>query len=176
MRIAENGSGGGGNDDSDSNTEEEEEAPEHYQPISVVDHEDGDEASEDDEDHQQHTTTGVPGFHPLPNGYLHRQGAEHGVSAEDDEDEGEEEEEENMREASESDEVAIRRAFREDENRRNAPLGPENAGRVREAMRRVSFPEWAPEWARDIPEDRWIDQLRQLRLPPPPPSPSSMPN
>lgn len=149
--------------------------PEHYQPISSVDHEDGDEGSSD-EDHQHILT---PEFHHhLPNGYMRHRGAEHGISVlepgrDGTEEEEEEEEEDNMREASESD-VAIRRAFREDEDRRNAPLAPENAVRVREAMRGVSFPGWAPEWAHHIPEDRWIDQLRRLRLPPS--APNSMPN
>ncbi|OMP02405.1 hypothetical protein COLO4_11142 [Corchorus olitorius] len=74
----------------------------------------------------------------------------------------EEEEEERMREASDT---AIRRAFREDESRRSAPLTPENAMRVREAMRGVSFAGLAPDWVGQVPEDRWIDQLRRLREP-----------
>ncbi|PPD66692.1 hypothetical protein GOBAR_DD36426 [Gossypium barbadense] len=57
------------------------------------------------------------------------------------------------------------RAFREDERRRNAPLTAENAMRVREAMRGVAFAGLTPDWANQIPEDRWIDQLRRLRQP-----------
>lgn len=147
--------------DSDTNPDE---APEYYQPISAVgDDDDGDVNS--DEEHSHH-------FHQLPNGYCSHQ-AENGMSSldlNDDVDqmsseEDEEEEEERMREASE---WAIRRAFSEDENRRNAPLSAENATRVREAMRGVSFGGVVPDWAAQVPEDRWIDQLRRLRQPPNP--------
>lgn len=75
----------------------------------------------------------------------------------------EDEDEERMREASDS---AIRMAFREDETRRNAPLSPENAMRIMEAMRGVSFGGVAPDWTRIVSEDRWIDQLRRLRQTP----------
>ncbi|CAL9213998.1 unnamed protein product [Arabidopsis halleri] len=57
----------------------------------------------------------------------------------------------------------IRRAFEEDERRRRSPLVAENAVRVMEAMRAISFPGTAPDWASDVNEDRWIDQLRRLR-------------
>lgn len=73
-----------------------------------------------------------------------------------------------MREVSDT---AIRRAFREDESRRNAPLTAENAMRVREAMRGVSFAGLAPDWAHQVPEDQWIDRLRRLRQPQPQPAP-----
>ena len=69
---------------------------------------------------------------------------EQNCSSEDEE----EEEEERMIEASES---AIRRAFSEDENRRNAPLSAENAVRVMEAMRGVSFGGTVPAWAAQFP-------------------------
>ncbi|PPR90513.1 hypothetical protein GOBAR_AA30169 [Gossypium barbadense] len=62
-------------------------------------------------------------------------------------------------------ENGISRAFREEERRRNAPLTAENAMRVREAMRGVAFAGLTPDWANQIPEDRWIDQLRRLRQP-----------
>lgn len=68
-----------------------------------------------------------------------------------------EEEEERIREESA---LAMRRAFREDENRRNAPLSQENARRVMDAMRRVSFRGSAPDWA----NHRWMDQLSGIRL------------
>lgn len=71
-----------------------------------------------------------------------------------------EEEEMPTREASDSE---ILRAFREDENRRNAPLTPENATRIREAMRGISFGGATPDWVGQVPEDGWIDQLRRLR-------------
>ncbi|KAM1089604.1 hypothetical protein TB2_017019 [Malus domestica] len=57
----------------------------------------------------------------------------------------------------------IIRAFREDENRINAPLTAKNAKRVREAMRGISFAEAPPHWAGLIPENNWMDRLRGLR-------------
>lgn len=130
--------------------------PEYYQPISAggVDDEDlSDQNSDDDRDSN---------FHRLPNGYV-----ENGISSLDlsDEEEDEDEEEERIREASDS---AMIRAFREDESRRNAPLPAENAVRVLEAMRGISFVGSAPDWADRVPEDRLIDQVRRLRrsLPP----------
>ena len=144
--------------DSDTNHDD---TPEYYQPISAVDDDDdyeeqeglGDQVNSDEEYH----------YPRLSNGYVNR--VENGISslqvsgvaAEE-----EEEEEERMREASDT---AIRRAFREDEGRRNAPLTPEIAMRVREAMRGVSFAGLTPDWANQVPEDRWIDQLRRLRQP-----------
>ncbi|XP_027181231.1 uncharacterized protein LOC113779726 [Coffea eugenioides] len=153
--------------DSETNTDE---LPEYYQPISA-------EAGEDEEeldlfDQQNSNSDDDSGSdHRLPNGYVHCM--ENGVSSLDlsSDDEGEreqkeveEDEELRMREASD---VAIQRAFREDENRRTAPLTPENAVRVMEAMRGVSFAGLSPDWACRIPEDQWIDQLRQIRRPPP---------
>ncbi|GAB4860253.1 hypothetical protein Ancab_011733 [Ancistrocladus abbreviatus] len=58
---------------------------------------------------------------------------------------------------------AMRRAFEEDDSRRNEPLTAENAMRVVEAMRGVSFEGFAPDWVRRIPEDQWVDHLRRLR-------------
>ncbi|RVW56853.1 hypothetical protein CK203_078525 [Vitis vinifera] len=154
--------GNGGGSDSDTNSED---SPEYYQPISAVDS-DG-EASDQvnsDEDHEEHASD-ASDFHRLPNGYCGHV-AENGVSSLNLNDDVEEEhEEERMRETSDS---AIRRAFREDESRRNAPLTPENAMQVMEAMRGVSFGGLAPDWAGHVPEDRWIDQLRRLRQPPAP--------
>ncbi|EFH68633.1 predicted protein [Arabidopsis lyrata subsp. lyrata] len=66
-------------------------------------------------------------------------------------------------ESEEETETEIRRAFEEDERRRRSPLVAENAVRVMEAMRAISFPGTAPDWASDVNEDRWIDQLRRLR-------------
>ncbi|KAL4296468.1 hypothetical protein GQ457_12G030220 [Hibiscus cannabinus] len=139
--------------DSDSDTNHDD-APEYYQPISAVDDDDADQEDSDDQvnsDEEHHHRN-------LSNGYIN--GVENGISslhvggvATE-----QEEEEEERREA-------IRRAFREEESRRNAPLTPENAMRVREAMRGVSFAGLTPDWANQIPEDRWIDQLRRLRQP-----------
>ncbi|KAJ0979293.1 hypothetical protein J5N97_014767 [Dioscorea zingiberensis] len=72
---------------------------------------------------------------------------------------GSEEEEEMEKER----EASISRAFREDESRRNAPLTAENSARVLEAMRGVAFPGVAPDWAGEVPEERWVDQLRRLQ-------------
>lgn len=60
-------------------------------------------------------------------------------------------------------ETAIQRAFIEDENRRNAPLPAENATRVMEAMRGISFTGLAPDWSGRVGEDTWINQLRNIR-------------
>ncbi|XP_057723947.1 uncharacterized protein LOC130939896 [Arachis stenosperma] len=134
----ENGHGS----DSDTNSGDEAAAAEYYQPISGVDDGSGESDGEN----------GINGV------------AENGIWSLDQndvvyEEEEEEEEERNRREE-------IRRAFSEDENRRNAPLSEENATRVMEAMRGVSFGGVAPDWADRVPEDRWIDQLRRLRLSP----------
>lgn len=112
--------------------------------------------------------------HGLTNGAYYtrsEEAAENGIASlqvnDDVEEKSSEDEEEErmgpMREASDSD---ILRAFREDESRRNAPLTTENATRVMEAMRGVSFGGVAPDWVGQVPEDQWIDRLRRLRQPP----------
>ncbi|KAF3786954.1 hypothetical protein EJ110_NYTH24218 [Nymphaea thermarum] len=73
-----------------------------------------------------------------------------------------EEEEERLRAASET---AILTAFMEDESRRSAPLSPERSSAVVNAMRNIRFDGLQPSWADQIPEDQWIDQLRQMRGP-----------
>ncbi|RZB80757.1 hypothetical protein D0Y65_030463 [Glycine soja] len=143
--IEENGNGS----DSDSNSDY---APEYYQPISAVE----DSGSSDDEQDGE--------FRHLPNGFAAHGVVENGISSLDlndvteksSSDEEEEEEEERIRELFE-------RSLREDENRRNAPLTAENATRVMEAMRGVSFAGVVPDWAGQDADDRWIDQLRRLR-------------
>ncbi|KAJ7964259.1 serine/threonine-protein kinase rio2 [Quillaja saponaria] len=144
---------------SDSDTEPDQ----YYQPISAVDDEnDGGDHVEVNSDEENSS-----GFHHLPNGYCLNE-TENGISnldVNDDIDSSEDEQqedEERMRQASES---AIRRAFSEDENRRNAPLPPENASRVMEVMRGVSLGGMTPDWVGQVPEDRWIDQLHRLRQP-----------
>lgn len=152
---------GGVGSDSDSIGDD---SPEYYQPISA-EADDGElkffngENPIIDDDEQ------FDPQHSLPNGYASYM--ENGVlslNLRDDEDniveEDDDEEEERTREESD---MAIRRAFREDENRRNAPLTPENSLRVTEAMRGISFGGIAPDWAGQIPEDQWINQLRGLR-------------
>lgn len=141
----ENGDGS----DSDANSDD---APEYYQPISAAD----DDGNSDGEHGGE--------FRQLPNGFAVHSAAENGISSLDlndvaeksSSDEEEEEEDERSREE-------LERALREDENRRNAPLTTENATRVMEAMRGVSFAGVVPDWAARDPDDSWIDQLRRLR-------------
>ena len=149
-----------GGSDSDTNSDG---TPEYYQPITSAG--DGDDQEEvSDQEISDQFSDEDSSFHRLPNGYAH--GVEHEMSSldltdgEEREINGEEEEEVRVREAADS---AIRRAFREDEMRRNAPLEPDTATRVMEAMRGVSFSGLAPDWADRVPEDQWIDQLRRLR-------------
>ncbi|KAI3461683.1 hypothetical protein Pfo_018346, partial [Paulownia fortunei] len=144
--------------DSDSTSDD---SPEYYQPISTVDSGGGGGIEEEDDEGDFSDQDLNHNFHQLPNGWV----VENGISSLDlsdeyDKDEDEEEEEE----ATES-ERAIERAFREDERRRNAPLTAENAVRVMEAMRGVSFGGGAPDWTGEVPEDQWIDRLRRLRRP-----------
>ena len=156
--------------DSDTNLDEDDAAPEYYQPISAVDDDDEDSSRIGDEDHSHEDENGHSHHHS--NGYYARQ-AENGISSlrlNDDVERSkssseneEEEEEERTREAADS---AVMRAFRDDENRRNAPLTQENAMRVMEAMRGVSFGGIAPDWADQVSESHWIDQLRRRRQPP----------
>ncbi|XP_071721849.1 uncharacterized protein [Rutidosis leptorrhynchoides] len=114
-------------------------SPEYYEPI--IDDDDSSDQNSDN-DHE-------PNFHRLSNGYI--QNGMNSLDLSSDDDDGEEEE--RMREDE------MQRAFREDENRRRAPLTPENAVRVREAMRGISFGGLAPDWAGRVPEDRWMDHL-----------------
>ncbi|XP_047177792.1 uncharacterized protein LOC124844825 [Vigna umbellata] len=139
--IEENGNGS----DSDVNSDD---APEYYQPISALD---DDESSDGGE------------FRQLPNGFFVHGVTENGISSLDLNDvvEKSSSDEENEEEESSTEEVD--RAVVEDENRRNAPLTEENATRVMEAMRGVSFAGVVPDWAARDPDDRWIDQLRRLR-------------
>ncbi|KAK8596558.1 hypothetical protein V6N13_001177 [Hibiscus sabdariffa] len=161
--IQESNNGSGSGSDSDTNHDD---APAYYQPISAVD----DDDDTDQEDLDDQVNSDEEHHHRiLSNGYMNR--VENGISSlqvggvdNDEEQDGGEEEEEQERRREASD-TAIRRSFREEENRRNAPLTPENAMRVREAMRGVSFAGLTPDWVNQIPEDRWIDQLQRLRQP-----------
>ncbi|XP_059626426.1 uncharacterized protein LOC132269295 [Cornus florida] len=143
-----------GGSDSDSNHED---SPEYYQPISIgegdlSDQSNSDQNSDEDSD-----------LHPLPNGYARCVENRMSILDLSEDEESEEEEEERIGEASDS---AMLRAIREDENRRNAPLTAENATRVMEAMRGISFGGLAPDWADQVPENQWINRLRRLRRPP----------
>ncbi|XP_004235376.1 uncharacterized protein [Solanum lycopersicum] len=162
--IQENAAGS----DSDSNPDD---SPEYYEPISSTADDDDVHISDQIPDHVQSSDDEEcdesSNFHRLPNGYVNC--VENGISSLDLSDEdGEyksevEEEEERIRAASDT---AVRRAFREDESRRNTPLTTENARRVMEAMRRISFGGVAPDWTSQVPEDQWIDHLQRLRSPP----------
>ncbi|KAF6146943.1 hypothetical protein GIB67_002442 [Kingdonia uniflora] len=123
--------------DSDSNSDD---SPDYYQPISAVD---SDEETQSDEN---------------PNGYV---AAEIGISnihLKEEEDYGDEEAERVRLE------LAVSKAFRDDERRRNAPLPPENATRILDAMRGISLV--VPDWSGRVSEDQWVDQLRRLRQQP----------
>ncbi|MCL7022236.1 hypothetical protein MKW94_002267 [Papaver nudicaule] len=74
------------------------------------------------------------------------------------------EEEEVIEEEEEAANSEISRAFREDENRRKAPLTPENSNRIMDAMRGISLQGFVPDWSNQVPDSHWIDQLRNLRL------------
>ncbi|KAJ9167437.1 hypothetical protein P3X46_022091 [Hevea brasiliensis] len=148
------------NSGSDSDTNRDA-APQHYQPISAIDVDDDEDGSSDqgNSDEEYHSYSRGEAENGISS--LHINGDMEQKSSSSDEEEAEE----RVTEASDS---AILRAFREDENRRNAPLTAENARRVREAMRGISFGGSAPDWAGRVPEDEWINQLRRLRQPPGP--------
>ncbi|MCL7041344.1 hypothetical protein MKW94_005430 [Papaver nudicaule] len=127
------------NDDSDS--ENLEDSPDYYQPISA-----------DDEDANNFDQMMISNGHIEPEIGIHTLNLNN-----------EEEEEETVVEEEEATDSEISRAFMEDENRRNAPLTPENSNRIMDAMRGISFQGFVPDWINQVPEDRWIDQLRNLR-------------
>ncbi|KAI3939763.1 hypothetical protein MKW92_012549 [Papaver armeniacum] len=132
------------NDDdnnTDSETNLDDDGPDYYQPIST----DDDEANTFDMISSNGHIEPEIGIHTLD------------LNHEEEEETIEEEQEE----ASNSE---ISRAFIEDENRRNAPLTPENSNRIMNAMRGISFQAgFVPDWINQVPDDRWIDHLRNLR-------------
>ncbi|KAK0603948.1 hypothetical protein LWI29_010504 [Acer saccharum] len=160
------------NGGSDSDTSPED-SQEYYQPISAVDHND-----EDSDPDAVNSDVGDSDGHNLPNGYHVVEETEDRMSSMHINDDVSEEKSGSSSEdeVEEHDESAVARAFREDENRRNAPLTPENATRVMDAMRGVSFGGSAPDWINMIPEDRWIDQLRRIRQLPPTASSTNVQN
>lgn len=161
--FAENAAGS----DSDSNPDD---SPEYYEPISSTADDDDVHISDQIPNHVQNSDDEECDessyFHRLPNGYANC--VENGISSLDlsDEDGEYKSEVEEEVEAEEERIRAVRRAFREDESRRNTPLTAENATRVMEAMRRISFGGVAPDWTSQVPEDQWIDHLQRLRRPP----------
>ncbi|CAH2038707.1 unnamed protein product [Thlaspi arvense] len=152
--FAENNAGS----DTDSNSVEE--SQDYYEPISAVDLDGGDG---DGEEGNYRPISGDGFSNGLSNGHCMIPEAEDGISSisihgdAEPKSEGEEDTE------TETPDSEIRTAFEEDERRRRSPLMVENAARVMEAMRAISFPGTAPDWASDVTEDRWVDQLRRLR-------------
>ncbi|GAV58673.1 hypothetical protein CFOL_v3_02206 [Cephalotus follicularis] len=157
--VQENASGS----DSDTNPDD---TSEYYQPISDTDYFDDQQVNSDEEHHSFQASDSE--IHRLPNGYRTRE-AEDGIASLDLNDDVEDAEEMMMGDGSD---LQIVRAFREDESRRNAPLTAENAVRVMEAMRGVSFVGLPPDWAHTVPEHRWIHQLRRRSQPPQSPTSS----
>ncbi|KAL3850567.1 hypothetical protein ACJIZ3_012449 [Penstemon smallii] len=148
VALADNGAVG-----SDSDTSSDD-SPEYYQPITTADGGENEGEFSDEDGELDH--------HQLPNGYASLAIGVSSIDLSDSEDEVEEEEEEEEM----MQETAIERALREDESRRTAPLTAENAGRVMEAMRGISFGGSVPDWAGRVSEDEWIHQLRsRLRRP-----------
>ncbi|KAI3927154.1 hypothetical protein MKW98_025894 [Papaver atlanticum] len=133
------------NDDSDSATNNlDDDGPDYYQPISS-----------DEENNNFHEFQMISNGHIEPEIGIHTLDLNHEQEEETIEDEEEEEETSNSE---------ISRAFIEDENRRNAPLTPENSNRIMNAMRGISFQAgFVPDWINQVPDDRWIDHLRNLR-------------
>ncbi|KAL5580636.1 hypothetical protein UlMin_013078 [Ulmus minor] len=156
--------------DSDTNLDDDNDAPEYYQPISGDDDdEDSDRISDSVDEHRHENGSrndaGECRSHRETNGFY----AENGVSSlrlDDDAEINRSRSEDEEGEEEVGSDSAVVRAFTEDENRRNAPLTPENATRVMEAMRGISFGGVAPDWAERVPENNWIDHLRTLRQPP----------
>ncbi|KAG9445313.1 hypothetical protein H6P81_016653 [Aristolochia fimbriata] len=103
-----------------------------------------------------------PNFYSYSDGVRHAENGIHLLHVHDDGevDERETDEEEKGSEVSES---ATLTAFREDESRRNAPLTPENASRIMDAMRGVVFHGGAPDWVNQVSEEQWVNRLRVLR-------------
>lgn len=135
-------------------------APQYYQAISAIDVDDDEDTSDHgNSDEEYHSYSGGEAENGISSLHINGEMEQKSISSGSDEEEAEE----RVREESDS---AILRAFREDENRRNAPLTAENAMRVREAMRGISFGGSTPDWVGRVPEDEWINQLRRLRQPP----------
>ncbi|KAL1202047.1 hypothetical protein V5N11_014992 [Cardamine amara subsp. amara] len=149
-----------GGSDSDSNSVED--SHDYYEPISAVDLDTANDDGNEEEEDNYLPIGGDGSIHGFSNGHCMIPEAEEGISPisinADTEPKSDSEEETETESESE-----IRIAFEEDERRRRSPLMVENAARVVEAMRAISFPGSAPDWASDVNDDRWIDQLRRLR-------------
>lgn len=151
-----------GDSDSDTNSDD---INDYYQPISASDgNEDGDLISSNINGYHDQQFDAVNQLSSVINGHDYS-AAETGVRSlnlSEDEEERESEEEERRMEM----DSAMRRAFEEDESRRNAPISSENATRVMEAMRGVSFSGLPPDWVRHVSDDGLVHQLQRLRQPP----------
>ncbi|KFK43019.1 hypothetical protein AALP_AA1G068400 [Arabis alpina] len=144
---------------SDSDTNSVDDAQDYYEPISAIDLDAG-----DDEEEDNFCPISEDGFNNgLSNGHCMIPETEErlsSISINGHVDHKSESEEEDAETETETEESEIRVAFEEDESRRRSALRVENAAQVMEAMRAISFPGNAPDWAS---EDRWVDQLRRLR-------------
>ncbi|KAG2320197.1 hypothetical protein Bca52824_013410 [Brassica carinata] len=147
--------------DSDSNSVEE--SQDYYEPISAVDLDGGNEDDEDEEDNYLPINGDGFSSNGLSNGHCTIPEAVDGISSISMNAEAKSDTEEEETETVTPPDSEIRTAFDEEERRRRSPLLVENAARVMEAMRAISFPGTAPDWASDVNEDRWVDQLRRLR-------------
>ncbi|CAH8354454.1 unnamed protein product [Eruca vesicaria subsp. sativa] len=150
------------NSDSDSNSVEESQE-DYYEPISAVDLDGGNDDVEEEDSYLSINGDGVS--NGLSNGHCMIPEAVDGISSVsiNGNAEAKSDTEEETETVTVTPDLEIRTAFEEDERRRRSPLLVENAARVMEAMRDISFPGTAPDWASDVNEDRWIDQLRRLR-------------
>ena len=152
----------GSGSDSDSSSEAAPHDSQYQLVSSGVDPEDNNDditGSYEDSEHQPHSNGGDLFHLSLPNpSILDLNGAADCETQSREEEEHEEEEIER--------EASIARAFRDDESRRMAPLGQENAARVMDAMRGVAFPGVPPNWSTQVPEEQWLRQLRSIRRDP----------
>ncbi|KAL2899272.1 E3 ubiquitin-protein ligase MGRN1 [Bienertia sinuspersici] len=152
-----------GDSDSDTNSDE---ISDYYQPISSI------EGGEDPDANNPMISNGFLHHAEIQHNSIingHDYSAENGLRSldlsEDDEERESEEDEEDERRRVEM-ESAMWKAFEEDESRRNAPLSTDNATRVMEAMRGISFSGSTPDWVHHVPEDNWVDRLQRIRQPP----------
>ncbi|VVA90254.1 unnamed protein product [Arabis nemorensis] len=148
---------------SDSDTNTVDDSQDYYEPISAVDLDCGDDDDAGNNEEDNYSPIGGDGFsNGLSNGHCMIPETEERISSIsiNGHAEPKSESEEDTEAETEAPESEIRTAFEEDERRRRSPLMADNAARVMEAMRAISFPGNAPDWAS---EDRWVDQLRRLR-------------
>ncbi|KAF8079892.1 hypothetical protein N665_0994s0017 [Sinapis alba] len=144
--------------DSDSNSVEE--SQDYYEPISAVDLDGGGDNDDEGGEDNYFPIIGDGFSNGLSNGHCMIPEAVDGISSVSINEHAEAKSDDTEEDVTVTPDLEIRTAFEEDERRRRSPLLVENAARVMEAMRAISFPGTAPDWAS---EDRWVDQLRRLR-------------